>query len=136
MAQDIRLDFSAATAAITITINSVADAGTATATAIDLGAQAPHEIGIHLVLDGNSASNTGYFESYIMWSEDNTAFTDANNAHFYRATLMNGTTAVDDHFVVPVLARYFKLYIVNNSGDSMLSSGNSAEYWAIAVDQA
>lgn len=135
MAQDIRLDFGTTTA-FTITINSVADAGTATSNAIDLGNPAPPSFGVHVVLDGNSASNTGAVEWYILWSENNTAFTDTGNAKLVHATTMNGTTAIDDHFEVPVFARYPKLYFVNNSGDSMASTGNSAEYWAIAVDQA
>jgi hypothetical protein len=136
MAQDIRLDFSGSTTAITITINSVADAGNATATRVDFGAQAPAQAGIHVVLDGNSASNVDYVEWYMLWSEDDSAYQAAAVALPVHATQMQGTTAFDDLFVIDIKARYGKLYFVNNSGDSMLSSGNSAEWYPIAVDQA
>lgn len=135
MAADIQLNLDT-TNAITITINSVADGSSATSSAVTLGNPAPHEVGVHVVLDGNSASNVDYVEWYVMWSEDNTAFTDANNAKIVHVTKMNGTTAVDDHFSFPVIHQYWKLYMVNQSGDAMNSTGNSAEYWEIAVDQA
>ena len=135
MAQDIRNDFSGSTTAITITINSVADAGNVTATAVDLGAQAPLGIGIHAVLDG-AAGSTAEVEWYMLWSEDNSAFTAAAVAQLQHVTTMQGTTAFDEHFFVPVIARYFQLYFVNNSGGTMAASGNSAEYWPLAIDQA
>ena len=135
MAQDAQTDFAAATA-ITITINSVLDGSAATATAVDLGNPAPFALQVHVTLDGNSASNVDYVEWYALWSDDNTLFTDANNAQYLHSTQMNGTTVVEDFFVFPVNAQYFKLYMINESGDSMLSSGNSAEYREMAVDLA
>lgn len=136
MAQDIRLDFSDTPASVTITLNSVADAGNATSNAIDLGEQAPHEVTFEATLDGNSASNTDYVEWYAMWSQDNTDFTDANNAQFFHATKMNGITALKDVFSLPVRERYLKIYAVNNSGDSLASSGNALLIRDVAVDQA
>ena len=135
MAQDITFDIGTTTA-FTITINSVADGSTATSNAVDLGATAPLQVGVHVVLDGASASNTDYCNFYAIWSEDNSAFTDNNNAIFAHAVKMNGTTALDAHFAIPVVARYLKLHFENQSGAGMAASGNSAEYWEMALDQA
>ena len=137
MAQDIRLDFSDTPASVTISgLNSLADAGNTTSSAIDLGAQAPHEVTFEASLDGNSVSNVDYVEWYVMWSQDNTDFTDANNAQFFHASKMNGTTAFKDVFSLSVKERYLKIYAVNNSGDSLASSGNALLIRDVAVDQA
>jgi hypothetical protein len=135
MAADIQLNFGTTTA-FTITLNSLGDTSGVNSSSVDLGNPAPVSIGIHVVLDGASASNTDFVEWYIKWSEDNSAFTDDNNAEPVKATLMNGTTAVDHVFAVPVQARYMQLRAVNESGAGLAASGNSAEYYEIAVDQA
>lgn len=135
MAQDITYDFSHTAAAVTITINSVGDTSNATSSAIDLGAQAPIDVTFEASLDGNSASNTDFVEWYIMWSQDNTDFTDANNAQLIHISKMNGATAFKDIFSCSVLERYFKVYFVNQSGDSMATTGNALVYHEKSVDQ-
>ena len=133
MAQDATQDVGTTTA-FTITINSVADNGTATSSAVDLGATAPFSVGAHVTLDGASASNTDTVEFYALWSEDNSVFTNTINAKLMYVSTMNGATAYDDHFEIPVIARYLKLYFVNSSGAAMATTGNSAEYYELAAD--
>ena len=133
MAEDTTLNIGTTTA-VTMTINSVADAGNVTATAIDLTALMPLAVGFHAVLDGLSGS-TADVEWYMLWSEDNSAFTLAAVAPLVHLSTMQGTTAFDDHFSVVPIARYVKPYLVNNSGAAMAAAGNSLEYWRITVDQ-
>ena len=137
MAQDITLDFSFTPAVVpSFNPNSLGDAGSATSGVIDLGAQAPHEITFEATLDGNSASNTGYVEWHMLWSQDGTDFTDENNAQFFHATKMNGVTVVRDVFSCPVKERYCKVFALNNSGDALAATGNALLYREVAVDQA
>ena len=136
MAQDIQLDFSTANS-ITITINSVADGSAATSSSFNLGNPAPAELLLHLSLDGLS-SGTDYFEAYMLWSHEDVAasYTTTDNAVPVGVVQMNETTAVEAHIMVPVMAQYGKLYVINNSGAAMAASGNTAEYFEVAVDQA
>jgi len=133
MAQDLGLDHSSTTA-FTITINSVADAGSAEATSIDFGTPGPLALGIHAVLDG-TAGGTSIVIWKMLWSEDNSAFPDATNARIIGTTTLNEATALDDVFTVPVEARYGKLRFENESGASMETTGNSVEYWEIWGNQ-
>lgn len=136
MADDVKLNWGTTTAFTTFTINSVGDGSSVTSDGVDLGAQAPAQVGVHAVLDGSAAGNSADVEWYALWSEDDVAYTAAAVAKLVHTSTMQGTTAFDDHFVFDVKARYFQMHFVNNSGASMATTGNSAEYFTIAVDQA
>ncbi|MGB5328548.1 MAG: hypothetical protein WBO58_10025 [Gammaproteobacteria bacterium] len=134
MAQDITLDFGA-TSPFVIALDNVPDGDPGVPGPVDLGNPAPISLGIHVNLVG-TAGGTDYVEWYVNWSEDNVAFTDNGNMQLIHSTKLNEANAVEDHFEVAVFARYMKLTAVNNSGAPMGASGNSAEYWEIAVNQA
>ena len=134
MAEDIRQNFGTDTA-ITITPNSLTDGSSATSNSIDLGSPGPFAISIEAKLDG-TASSTALCEFYAQWSNDDTDFSDSDNDMFFGTVDMNGTTAVIKILYLPVFARYLKIRVLNNSGATLESSGNTLRYVPITVDQA
>lgn len=135
MAEDIRQNFGADTA-VTISLDSLADAASVVATALDLGNPGPFALSLEIKLDGASASNTGLAEIYAQWSNENTDFSDSDNDLLIGAVRMNGTTAVIKVFIAPVHARYVKFRVANESGAALAASGNSLRYVPVSVDQA
>lgn len=135
MAQDITLDLGTSTS-ITWTLDSVPDGSSSASSAFDLGNPAPPSIGVRLTLDGASASNTGPVYIRALWSDDNTNFVFSAVADIVHVHNMQGTGLHSVVFEVPVVARYLKLHLTNDSGDALASTGNAAVYWEIAVDQA
>lgn len=135
MAEDIRQNFGADTA-VTIVLDSLADAASVVATAVDLGSPGPFALSLEAKLDGNAAGNTDLVEIYVQWSNENTDFSDADNDLFVGAVQMNGTAAVIKVFSVPVHARYVKFRAANQSGAALAASGNTLRYVPVSVDQA
>lgn len=139
MAQDITLDYSAGNTTFGWTstaLDSLADGSSAQSDYIDTGEQGPVAMGVRVTLVGNSASNTGYV--YVRWHPSNNGSTPPDNdlAPLLGVILMSGTATRRLYAELPVYARHGRLAITNDSGDALASSGNSAAYWEIAVDQA
>ena len=135
MAEDIRQNFGADTA-VTITLASLADGSSAVSSAIDLGNPGPFSLTLEVQLDGSGAGNTGNVDLYAQWSNDNTDFSDSGNDHWFDMVTMNGTTAVIKVLTLPVLARYLKIRVENNSGAALNSTGNAIRTVPVSVDQA
>jgi hypothetical protein len=134
MAEDIRQNFGTDTA-IAISLNSLADAASVVATALDLGNPGPFALTLEVTLDGSAAGNTGLVEIYAQWSNENTDFSDSGNDLLVGVVQMNGTTAVIKVFSVPVQARYVKFRAANRSGAALAATGNMMRYVPVSVDQ-
>lgn len=139
MAQDITLDYSAGNTTLAWTstaLDSLSDGSSAQSDYVDFGAQGPVATGLRVTLVGNSASNTG--DVYVRWHPSNNGSTppDDDLAPLLGVITMNGTATRRLYAEVPTYSRYGRLSITNDSGDALASSGNSAAYWEIAVDQA
>lgn len=124
-------DTGTGTAWPSLTLNSLADAGSAEGAALNLGDPRPTTVGLKLKFKGSSASNANFIDVFMLWSPDNTDFTDANNGRWVRSTRMNGATAGVDVFNVPSEARYVKPRLTNRSGAALDSTGNELQYWTV-----
>ena len=134
MAEDIRQNFGT-DSAVTIALDSLADAASVVATAVDLGNPGPFALTLEAKLDGNAAGNTGLVEIYAQWSNENTDFSDLGNDLLVGVVQMNGTTAVIKVFTIPVHARHVKFRVFNDSGAALASTGNTLRYVPVSVDQ-
>jgi hypothetical protein len=135
---DIKIAYGSETS-ITITLDSLADGGDVTATAVDNSSNLFPDALIQLILDGSNASQDELVEVYIKPSPDNSDF-DAGAAPEENATLigtikMDGTNTVKKSFFVSragmPLPKYWQLHVVNQSGYALNSSGNSATYTGV-----
>ena len=135
MAEDIRQNFGT-DSAVTISLDSLANAASVVSSALDLGSPGPFALSLEAKLDGNAAGNTGLVEIYAQWSNENSDFSDSLNDLLIGAVQMNGTTAVVKVFAAPVHARYVKFRAENNSGAALAASGNTLRYVPVSVDQA
>ncbi len=134
MAEDIRQNFGTDTA-VTISLDSLADAASVVATAKDLGSPGPFALSLEVKLDGVAAGATGLVEIYAQWSNENADFSDSDNDLLVGAVQMNGTTAAVKVFTMPVHARHVKFRVFNNSGAALASAGNALRYVPVSVDQ-
>lgn len=139
MAQDIRLDYSAGNTTFGWTstaLDSLPDGSGAQSDYVDFGEQGPVNTGLRVTLVGSSASNTG--PVYVRWHPSNNGSTppDDDLAPLLGVITMNGTATRRLYAEAPTYARHGRLSIINDSGDDLAGSGNSAAYWKIAVDQA
>ena len=134
MAQSLRQDF-LADAAVTISLNDLADGSSVDATKIDLGNPGPFALTVECLFDGLSGG-VDLVEIYAKWSTDDTDFSDDENSLLVGVVDMNQTTAVKKVFIMPVHAQHLIFRVLNNSSAAMAASGNTMRISEVAVDQA
>ena len=119
---------------VTITLNSLASAASATSNEINFGSPGPFAVSFEFTVAGNSASNTDELQVFVQWGNA-TGNTEAQiNEQPTGTVAMNGTASVIGQISTPVFARYAKVRVFNNSGDSLASSGNTLNYAENTVD--
>jgi hypothetical protein len=118
----------AAPVSITITLNSLASAATATSNAIDNSVNLHDESLLEIYIDGTAAANA-WLDVRILTSIDGTNYGTWESA----ITLPAIPLAVDlqryhARFQAPA---YWKLAIKNNTGAALAASGNVASYQGV-----
>ena len=120
-------------------LDSLADATyTASEVAVDFGDPGPFGVVIEAKIAGVSSSCTGLVEFYMLWSADNTDFSDqsavARNGTYVGAVDLNGTATAIGVFQAPVMARYGKLRAYNNSGAALASNAGDVVGTDVSYD--
>ena len=119
-------------------LDSLADVTYSSAgSAIDLGATSPFSIAVEAKITG-TASSTGPLNLYVLWSADNTDFSEqaANyqNGQQVEAIDLNGSTETKKVFSIDVRARYLKLIAYNDSGASLAANAGDIVATEASVD--
>lgn len=128
-----------------LTLNSVASAGTATSTAVnnttDLALDALVSVTV-TTASGTLGSNPTV-DIYALGSLDNTTYADVGNAAYLGSVVVTtaATAATKDNMSVAEafggsMPPYWKIYVVNNTGLGLGSSGNSANYVELTLTTA
>lgn len=130
------------TTAITVTVNSLANNGSATSTAIDnttnLFLDANVEVVVVSAASGTSA--TGFVEVFAKGSIDNTDFSSdtADRKIGTIGVVANGTTYKGIFPVAQafgdILPPYWQIRVRNASGAALAASGSSASYRGIHIE--
>lgn len=111
-----------AAAAVTVTLASVADAGSVSSSAIDNSTNKDID-GLLEIKTKGQASGTDFLEVYILESNDGTEWTDAANAKLIGVVQMNEASAVIKTLRIKDIPSNFKLHFVNNSGATLSTTG-------------
>lgn len=127
MAQDIGLDLETGGPAVTMPTADVTDTNTSTLIgALDFGTPTPLEIGFEWI-QTTLASCVDFAFLQVMWSHDDSTFSDVNN--FETVAVMKCTASTDVELVgsFPCRARHAKFQIENQSGGTLdFTASNSA----------
>ena len=119
--------------AITITLDSLADATAATSNAIDNSVSRYQDYLIEVIIAGTAATNA-WLEVRLIASEDNTNFGTWESA-IPLGTIDLSVTPQTAHFsllnILYQVPKYFKVAVKNNTGHALDSSGNSASYQGV-----
>jgi len=119
--------------AITITLNSLADAAVATSNAIDNSSKRYQDYLIEVIIAGTAATNA-WLEVRLLVSEDSTNFGTWESA-IPLGTIDLSVTPQTAHFsllnILYQAPQYFKVAVKNNTGAALDSSGNSASYQGV-----
>ena len=138
MAQDIGYDF-AAGPTVTLLASDLTDGNSSALTsAVDFGvAPTPLGFGFELILT-TLTSSVGPCSLEIVWSHDNSDFSDTDNTEV--VTVVTTTASTDKKKVgnYPIRARYAKFRLANESGGSIdgTSSNTAVILTDIALDVA
>lgn len=134
MAEDLRQDFKTL-AAVTITLDSLANTGTVTSGTVALGNPSPVAVGLEIKLDG-LAGSVDNVEIRAKFSLDGGADFDTDeNDTTVGLVRMNGTTAVNKVINFEVKGPDMQIRAVNLSGAALAASGNTIEFSEIHGDQ-
>lgn len=138
MPQDIGLDIETGGPSVTVPTSDLTDGSTsALFGTVDFGTPTPLEIAFEWIQSA-LASATGPAFLQIMWSHDDSDFSDVNN---YETVAVITCTASGDAKLsgsFPTRARYAKFQIENQSGGTLdFTASNSAlALWDLFGDQA
>ena len=136
MAQDIGIDRATSGPAATLLTATVTDTSTSPASAaVDFGTPTPIKAGYEVKLDCQASSN-GLAYLYVVWSHDNSDFSDASNK--VRVTIIDCTASTISIKCgeMEILARYAKFYLENQSGGSISNTSTTLTFWDVFGDVA
>lgn len=129
----VKPSYGAATA-FTITLNSLASAGAATATAIDNTTDLALDILVEIVVVVGTVGTNPNVACYWIPSVDGTNYGDTTNAQLI-GVISTPTSSGTYRKTMSVAAAFGgnippkgQLYVVNNTGAALAATGNSAQY--------
>lgn len=127
MAQDIGLDLATGGPTVTMPTVDVTDGNTSTLIgSLDFGTPTPLEIGFEWI-QTTLASAVDFAYLQVLWSHDDSTFSDVNN--FETVGVMQSTASTDVPLVgtFPCRARFAKFQIENQTGGTLdFTASNSA----------
>jgi hypothetical protein len=119
--------------AITITLDNLANAATATSNAIDNSSNLFEDFMIELYIDGTAAT-TAYLEVRLLPSNDNSAFASWTNGvplGVIDLTVDQVTAIFSLLNALYIAPKYFKIAVMNVTGAALAASGNVANYMGV-----
>lgn len=133
MAQDIRLSFATQTGVTLLGSNLASASQSALTATVDFGDPAPLMFGFELRLDAQTGCvNMAHLE--MAWSHDNTDFTDTDNLMLVTSVKCTASAIKKKIGAFPLLARYGKFRLNNQSGGTINSASTGLDLWKIAGD--
>ena len=137
MAQDLGLDFSGGLVswAHGVFASAINDGNSAQTAAENLGAQTGQELGFELKLACGAGTVDGVVAARILWSRDGADFEAEGLGEIIAHITPVASSTVTRNFSAPVMARWFKLAIVNASGVQITTS-SALDYEVIYGNQA
>ena len=138
MAQDLGLDHSASVTAFANLFGSAISAGgSATSDAVDLGSVSGGMLGLELKLVAGSGTVDGPFVVRLLWSLDNTDFTDGARGEVVWAYTPTASATAIMIRSVPIRARYVKMRVENQgSSGPQITTSSACSYQQIYGNQA
>lgn len=129
MAQDIGQDIATTGPTVTLLGSNLSDATTSAVTsAVDFGTPTPNNIHYEMKLDCQASADDLAF-LHIVWSHDNTDFSDASNYETVAIADCTASTVTVKSGSFPCRARYAKFYLENQSGGTINSASTALLFW-------
>lgn len=140
MAQDIGFDWATAGPSVTLLGSNLADGSLSSATsAADFGTPTPLECGFELKLDCQASADL-FANLWVVWSFDNSDFgvfaSGQNNGQLVTSVNCKASTVVVHVGAFPVMARYAKFYLENNTGGTINSASTALALYDGFIDVA
>ncbi len=137
----ISTTYAASATSLTITLNSLANAASATSSVVDNNTTAYLDalLMVKIVTAASGVSATGTVDLYIQASIDNTNFEDTKNDKLVTSVVADAAnlTGIRVQSIAAcyggVMPTYWRLRVVNNSGAALAASGHSASFRGITA---
>jgi len=136
MAQDLGQDFAAGPSVTLLSADVTTGNSSALTSAIDFGTPTPYGFGYELILTCG-ASATGTVSLEVVWSHDNSDFSDTDNTQLVDVIQCADSSDVKKVGASAIKARYAKFRITNDSGGTIdgTASNTALVLWDIFGDQ-
>ena len=130
----IGYDFAAGPTLTLIGSNLSTGSAGALSGSVDFGAPTPVGFGFELKLDCQ-ASADAFADVEVVWSHDNTDFSDLSNTELVTSVDCTASTTVQKHGAHEVKGRYAKFRLVNETGGTINSAGTALLLFDIFYNQ-